>query len=715
MSHELFYTSAPRGLRPGSRGFCTVASTQGLPAPLAEKIESVSAYRPLFPPLSPQAKLNPIVYSHLRLTVGGKTYSVLSRISPAELDYSQRSNKFAHHVILESGELPAGGPAWLLAQPGFVESQWDGEVRYIPSGRIPPQGDTAPSVCRHWRDLTGDAGWAGVLADAFEKDPSRQVYLVFDPGTDLLPLVVESLGLLPLSKRWLVTFSTYFTNLPQSIPCLWRFVANGSPEAASAKRIPGALVINLCEPLGKPSNSDLVEQARTGRRSMAPPTGPADDDGSKEWLKDFEPITQPRPLTANKNLQTYELLSTGQRQTTNPKAPALPRAEHRSAGEIAKPRRMSIWTALLGLMLGLGLGILASFAFSGFNWKQDLANERIASLEKRVQEAGLKIESDKLAIEKLSKDKRDAELREGEATKKIAKLEREKIAEEKAHLTTKSELNQLKADKKRVEKERNDLRKSLEKSTPRFADRPCFRLSERLSELAKNGEADEMPIKVWGLDPDKTRPRALLGAGHELKGKPDGKALTIENLGTFAIDKGNLKWAPSQGLDPEAKAHLRDCILEIQDTKDSRLIPLREPITKAKQEEFKFRLSQGNPHDLIQGSTSRPLRFERVAFLLGEKLFYWEASYGPKVEHPIMLVIPVELRDGMAGGILIKRSPQDSHLVSLEFKPIEGRSGRRPEINILTLIAHIEVEGTYVEVIKINRLGELMNKISAAF
>ena len=35
MSHELVYTSAPRGLKPGSKGFCTVACTADLPESLA--------------------------------------------------------------------------------------------------------------------------------------------------------------------------------------------------------------------------------------------------------------------------------------------------------------------------------------------------------------------------------------------------------------------------------------------------------------------------------------------------------------------------------------------------------------------------------------------------------------------------------------------------------------------------------------------------------
>jgi GTPase-associated protein 1 len=129
MSQELFYTSAPRGLQPGSRGFCAVAATPGLSPALAEKLESLSGYRPLFPPHDPRAAQNPVAWSHLRVSVGGRTHHLLSRVGPAGLDYTERTNKFAHHVVLDSGELAAGGPAWMLAQPGFMEPQWDGEVR----------------------------------------------------------------------------------------------------------------------------------------------------------------------------------------------------------------------------------------------------------------------------------------------------------------------------------------------------------------------------------------------------------------------------------------------------------------------------------------------------------------------------------------------------------------------------------------------------------
>ena len=117
MSQELHYTSVPRGLKPGSRGFATVAVTPHLPESLADRLESLSGYQSVFLPGDPSASLNPVVYAHLRPTAGNKAFTVLSRIGPAGLDYSGRPNKYAHHLVLDDAERPAGGPAWLLSQP----------------------------------------------------------------------------------------------------------------------------------------------------------------------------------------------------------------------------------------------------------------------------------------------------------------------------------------------------------------------------------------------------------------------------------------------------------------------------------------------------------------------------------------------------------------------------------------------------------------------
>src|SRR5258707_12093667 len=121
MSHELLYTSAPKGLKSGSRGFCTVVCTQGMPAPLMTALESLSAYRHVYPPGDRNAAKNPVAWSHVTMNAAGRSYHVLSRIADFGLDYSQRGNKLAHHVALNAQELTAGGPASLLEQSGNIE------------------------------------------------------------------------------------------------------------------------------------------------------------------------------------------------------------------------------------------------------------------------------------------------------------------------------------------------------------------------------------------------------------------------------------------------------------------------------------------------------------------------------------------------------------------------------------------------------------------
>ncbi|QEH31543.1 hypothetical protein OJF2_00080 [Aquisphaera giovannonii] len=271
MSHELHYTSVPRGLLPGSRGFCTVACTAGMPGSLRERLEGLSGYRPAVPPHDPDAALNPVAFSHHRLALGGRSSSVLSRVSAAGLDYSSRPNKHAHHVVLGPEERPEGGPAWLLMQPGFLEASWHGEPATIEAGRVPPRGDRPPGIARAWGAIAGDPGWAGVLAEAFLADPSRVAALVFRPGMDLLPLFAEAIALLPPSRRWDVDFNTYFTGLPQGLSCAWRGVLAGSPEADQSARLPNCLRIDLTARLPKAEGGDLVHLARTGERRAGAP------------------------------------------------------------------------------------------------------------------------------------------------------------------------------------------------------------------------------------------------------------------------------------------------------------------------------------------------------------------------------------------------------------------------------------------------------------
>ena len=268
MIYELQYTSAPRGLLPGSSGYSTVKATAGLPPPLRTVLESLSVYRRVFPPGHSQAALSPVAWSHTRVNVAGRAWHVLSRTCDAGFDHTHRSNYFTHHIAISADSLPSGGPAWLLSQSGLLATVWDGTVGEPASAVRLPSGNDTARVCRHWKQLTGDAGWAGAVAGHLARR-SGPVVVAFSVGTDLLPLFGEALALLPGSSRWDITFTTYYQGVSGSEPYRLRGVLSGSPEHKEATRLPQALVIDLGSPLGEPPADELVEVARTGRRASA--------------------------------------------------------------------------------------------------------------------------------------------------------------------------------------------------------------------------------------------------------------------------------------------------------------------------------------------------------------------------------------------------------------------------------------------------------------
>jgi hypothetical protein len=262
VTQELIYTSAPKGLQLGSRGFCTVACTAGMSKPLADRLEALSGYKHLYPPGSETAHLNPVNFSFVTFRLGGKTYYVLSRIADAGLDHTQRSNKLAHHVVLDSTELPAAGPAWLMSQPGFFTTKWESEPRVLGSRRFSPSGELPLTICNAWRGVAGDAGWAGVLAQSLSRSES---YVVRREDTECLKLVMEAQSVLSASERWSATFSTCFVGIPPGVDCRWRFISENSLDAVKAKRTPDLLLVDLTQSCGLSDNSDLVTIARTGK------------------------------------------------------------------------------------------------------------------------------------------------------------------------------------------------------------------------------------------------------------------------------------------------------------------------------------------------------------------------------------------------------------------------------------------------------------------
>lgn len=282
MPYELIYTSAEQGLRSGTRGFCTVATTRGLTQNFVVLLEQLSAYRHLIKPTSPK---NPVVRSHVIVQQNGLLYHILSRISDPGLDYTNRSNKIAHHLIFDSKEtdLFPGGPAEILANDEIFCKAWKEKPHELPIRKDLPIDNPPPAVCSHWRDATGDAGFGGYLAEsAMKNTPS---YFTFSSPEepiqsfttdDLLALYQESIRLLSPRDRWGVTFTTCYTNFPLSVQCLWRAVPAGAPEEGSLRAISSANFFDFARKSSfqLPQNAeymDLVNFARSGIKKIVPP------------------------------------------------------------------------------------------------------------------------------------------------------------------------------------------------------------------------------------------------------------------------------------------------------------------------------------------------------------------------------------------------------------------------------------------------------------
>ncbi|MFN9082307.1 MAG: hypothetical protein ACK5X8_17295, partial [Planctomyces sp.] len=262
MVQEIIYTSAEKGLKQGSRGFCTVVATAGIPINLAERLESMSGYRQIFPLGDPRAALNPVAYSHITTRIAGQSLHVVSRVADAGQDYTGRSNKLAHHLAFGDGDCIPVGPARLLTHPGFVVERWNGDVKNI-SPRQLPQIDTPETIhLTAWHAVTGDHGWAGSIAEQLASSPVP-VHIIFPLGTNTLLLTQEVLDLLPPAQRWDITFSTYFTRLLAGTECQLRFIPDDTAEATAVRNDARAKVVDLTKPLPPASAGNLVSLART--------------------------------------------------------------------------------------------------------------------------------------------------------------------------------------------------------------------------------------------------------------------------------------------------------------------------------------------------------------------------------------------------------------------------------------------------------------------
>jgi hypothetical protein len=246
MPLQLIFTSAPQGLTPGRSGYCTIARHRAIPDRLAQLLESIG---------TPHERTEGETFTLRMLEAGGKNWYVLSRFVARGLDYTQRDNRLAHHLIFsleEAAVLPP--PAAIAGRWKGWRNEWSGAPTWLEGEDRPLQLESqtplTPAVT--WREETGTGAKAAWLINA--SGPAT-VGLLNPPETlRLLRLLAEASALLGKSS-WAATFTTDATTTGND-GFLWAVnsTAAATIDFATAKSLPA--------PAG-----DIARQAAAGLTS----------------------------------------------------------------------------------------------------------------------------------------------------------------------------------------------------------------------------------------------------------------------------------------------------------------------------------------------------------------------------------------------------------------------------------------------------------------
>ncbi|MDR0392043.1 MAG: cell envelope integrity protein TolA, partial [Planctomycetaceae bacterium] len=272
MIQEQISTSSPRCLD-GNSGFGVVAQTSGMAPNVSRDVSMLSGYTHFF---SAGDVRNPVVFMHVIRRAGGMDRHIVSRVADCGNDYSGRTNRIAHHFIIEEFDLQqlSCGAAAILSEADLFFTQWNDKAHELPARQKLPNPIISVQKCLAWEQFCGDAGWGGVVAERVER--GNPVSIIFEPDKkNILPLVAEVFTMLPVNIRWRTTFSTFFmksqeppaTNKIQ-IKCI---IAN-SDEMMFARLSPDTLVIDLRKKLTETPVGKYVEIARVGAVKPSPTT-----------------------------------------------------------------------------------------------------------------------------------------------------------------------------------------------------------------------------------------------------------------------------------------------------------------------------------------------------------------------------------------------------------------------------------------------------------
>ena len=275
MPLQLIFTSAPQGLTPGRSGYCTVARHRAIPDRLAQLLESVG---------TPHERPEGETFTFRMLEAGGKTWCVLSRFVARGLDYTQRDNRLAHHLIFsleEAAVLPP--PAAIAGRWKGWRDEWSGAPAWLEGEERPLQLETqtplTPAVT--WREETGTGAKAAWLINA--SGPANVGLLNPPEIIRLLRLLAEGSALLGKSS-WAATFTTDATTTGND-GFLWAVnstAAAATIDFATAKSLP-APSGDIARQAAAGLTSPKAGAAQPQRRAAASPSS-ASGNSSAAWI-----------------------------------------------------------------------------------------------------------------------------------------------------------------------------------------------------------------------------------------------------------------------------------------------------------------------------------------------------------------------------------------------------------------------------------------------
>ena len=405
MAWQLIYTSAPRLLEAGRSGFGTVARHRDIPPLVVAAVERISQF-------SRQPGLDParVIYAHRILSISGQRFHVLSCIRDAGADYTGRTNHLAHHLVAEPHEVASLriSSADVLMQMSWAtawveQPRWLEEQETIPLASFP----AATAGGAHWGAVTGDPRHAQLLASG---DAAHGCYLVAPVGTDLRPLLAESLDL-ARERAWQVAFTTSLQPSDEPTDFRWLGLEAASPLRA-ATETSGRIVLDLTRPHTLPA-------------LPAPPTPAAP---RIERASSSAQSSLPEPVSSSTTGMTGSAAPVfSERRWATQKAQAVESEPARSP-----QRKFSKWPLVLGAAAALLVGLSAGGVVLYRNAM--LKNER-ADLVKRLPDFARNSPKGEIALEGLLWGTQDKARRLADAADDVSrKLEAGKIDDLDAQL-----------------------------------------------------------------------------------------------------------------------------------------------------------------------------------------------------------------------------------------------------------------------------------------